>query len=110
MKLTWAQLLANKEACRNLVLYHVAVNRRLYTADWPVSDTTKWWYPTALPGQKLGIELDDARCVKGKSRNTCVFDVDGTDDDAEVCVHVCCMGSRLGQPKLGWEQSHNGGV
>ena len=84
MKLTWKQLLVNKEAARNIVLYHVAINRRLYTADWPVSDTKLWWYQTALPGKKLGIELDDAKCVKGKDRRTCVFDVDGTDSDAEV--------------------------
>lgn len=68
---------------------------------------TPWWlaavekelpfcrYQTAQPGNKIGLEMDD-----GGSRPGDIFDVDGTDDDAEARMHPCWEGGRAGSLQM----------
>lgn len=80
MKISVQELLlpANRGLLRELVKSLIVPGKRIFTPSWP-----KWpkkdWYQTAQPGNKIGLEMDD-----GGPRPGDIFDVDGTDDDAEL--------------------------
>ncbi|KAL4448202.1 hypothetical protein ABPG75_005421 [Micractinium tetrahymenae] len=80
MKISVEELLlpTNRGLLRELVKSLIVPGKRIFTPNWP-----KWpkkdWYQTAQPGNKIGLEMDD-----GGARPGDIFDVDGTDDDAEL--------------------------
>lgn len=95
---TFPQLLKNKVLVRQLVLYHTTPGMRVFTSYWPKWPKAKY-IPSGLTalGQKgkwLKIEMDDQK-TGNPDDDWKTYDIDGSDDDAELEEPIIKYGNHL---------------
>ncbi|KAL4858021.1 hypothetical protein ACK3TF_001975 [Chlorella vulgaris] len=95
---TFPELLRNRQLVKNLVLYHTTPGKRVFTSQWPAWPKAKY-IPSGLHKQWLKIEMDDQNTGK-PGDDWMTYDIDGTDDDAELEEPVVKFGNKLiGRPQ-----------